>query len=68
RIGSTKEGRIVIESLVKEGILQQDEKMYYINSEKLAVKLGVKYSDIKSCRITPEIESFLGTIQKKLLS
>ena len=68
RIGSTKEGKIVIESLIKEGILKQDEKMYYINSEMLAEKLGVKYSDIRSSRITPEIESFLEKIQKKLLS
>lgn len=68
RIGSTKEGKIVIESLVNEGILKQDEKMYYINNEMLAEKLGVKYSDIRSSRITPEIESFLGKIQKKILS
>lgn len=68
RIGSTKEGKIVIESLVDEGILKQDEKMYYINNEILAEKLGVKYSDIRSSRITPEIESFLGKIQKKILS
>lgn len=42
--------------------------MYYINNEVLAEKLGVKYSDIRSSRITPEIESFLGKIQKKILS
>lgn len=59
RIGKGDIGREVLDALIKAGILYSDEKMYFIDSDKMAQKLGVKYDDIRSSIINDKIKQFL---------
>lgn len=59
RIGKGDIGREVLDTLIKAGILYADEKMYFIDPEMMAQKLGVKYDDIRSSIINDKIKRFL---------
>lgn len=59
RIGKGDIGRNVLDALIQAGILYADEKMYFINPEKMAQELGVKYDDIRSSTINDKIKQFL---------
>jgi len=62
RIGNNDVGKCVIAALLKNGIIYSKDIMYFVNSEKMASELGVKYNDIRSSIINDKIQSFLSKI------
>lgn len=62
RIGNSSIGKKVLDALIGKGILYSKEMLYFINLEKMAQELGVKYDDIRSSIINEKIKYFLGNI------
>ena len=63
RIGKSKIGKMVLDSLLNKGILYPKDLMYFVDTDKLASELGVKYNDIRSSIINDKIKTFLLAIQ-----
>lgn len=63
RIGNSKIGKMVLDSLLNKGILYPKDLMYFVDTDKLASELGVKYNDIRSSIINDKIKTFLLAIQ-----
>lgn len=63
RIGSTIEGKKVIESLKRKNVMYADTVMYYLNNENLAKELGVKYDDVQAAIVNPQIANFIHDIE-----
>lgn len=62
RIGNSSIGRKVLDALLDQGVLYSKEMLYFINLEKMAHVLGVKYDDIRSSIINDKIRLFLSKI------
>lgn len=62
RIGKTDLGRAIIKGLEEKGVLESDGMFYYINSDKFAEVLGVKYDDIRSSTINEKTKSFIQSL------
>lgn len=54
---------MVLDSLLNKGILYPKDLMYFVDTDKLASELGVKYNDIRSSIINDKIKTFLLAIQ-----
>ena len=67
RIGSTRVGKSIIESLLSMGIMYESGVMYYINYDQLANVLGVKYDDIQSSVVNEKIVEFLKLTEQTVL-
>jgi len=52
-------GRDILEALVKEGILRQDQRMYYIDPENCDTKLGISWHQLRQYRSSDRLETFL---------
>lgn len=64
RIKKTEIGRSIIAKLLKEKILWTDNVYYYIDYERFASSIGVKYDDIRSCVINDKTRTFLEEVVK----
>ncbi|BCD55447.1 hypothetical protein [Alistipes indistinctus] len=62
RIGNSSIGKKVLDALIEKGILYSKEMLYFIDIEKMAQELGVKYDDIRSSIINDKIKHFLANI------
>lgn len=62
RIGNTEIGKRVINGLLKEGILEEKNQMYFINDQKLSEKLGLGYNELRTYEINDKVTSFLNSI------
>lgn len=62
RICNVEVGKRVIDALFANKVLYKDEYMYYINPDKLAMVLGVKYDDVRSCVVNEKIRVFLNNV------
>ncbi len=62
RIGNSNIGKKVLDALIEKGILYSKEMLYFIDLEKMAMELGVKYDDIRSSIINDKIKHFLANI------
>ncbi|MDD4821585.1 MAG: hypothetical protein PHI48_03395 [Bacteroidales bacterium] len=62
RIGNSYIGKSVIAALLSAEIIYSRDIMYFVNTEKMASELGVKYNDIRSSVINDKIQSFLSKI------
>lgn len=67
RIGSTRVGKSIIESLLSMGIMYESGVKYYINYDQLANVLGVKYDDIQSSVVNEKIVEFLKLTEQNVL-
>lgn len=63
RVGNVVVGKKVLDALISSGIICIDEHLYFIDNDKIALLLGVKYNDIRSCVINDKIRDFLGKIK-----
>ena len=63
KIDNSKIGKMVLDSLLNKGILYPKDLMYFVDTDKLASELGVKYNDIRSSIINDKIKTFLLAIQ-----
>ena len=68
RIKKNSLGRVIIESLLEDKVLYTDNLYYYINNERFASVIGVKYDDIRSCIINEKTRSFLINVLSKVES
>lgn len=62
RIGNSDIGKRVINALLNKGIIYSKEIMYFVDTDKMALELGVKYNDIRSSIINDKIKRFLSNI------
>lgn len=62
RIGNNSIGKKVLYALLERGILYSNDMLYFIDLEKMARELGVKYDDIRSSIINDKIKHFLTKI------
>ncbi len=62
RIGNSSIGKKVLDALIEKGILYSKEMLYFIDLEKMAIELGVKYDDIRSSIINDKVKHFLANI------
>ena len=62
RIGNSEIGKKIINALLNKGIMYPKELKYFINNDKLASELGVKYNDIRSFVINDKTKKFLSNI------
>lgn len=62
RIGNSSIGKKVLDALIDKGVLYSKGILYFINLEKMAQELGVKYDDIRSSIINDKIRLFLSKI------
>lgn len=65
RIKKTEIGRSIISKLLNEKVLWTDNVYYYIDYERFASFIGVKYDDIRSCIINDKTRSFLEEVIKE---
>jgi hypothetical protein len=65
RIGKSDLGRLLIEGLKEKKVLYTDETFYYINSDRFADILGIKYDDIRSSQMNDKISGFIQTLFDK---
>lgn len=65
RIKKNNLGRVIIESLLEEKVLYTDNIYYYIDYERFASVIGVKYDDIRSCIINEKTRTFLKNVIDK---
>lgn len=65
RIKKNNLGRVIIESLLEDKVLNTDNIYYYIDYERFASVIGVKYDDIRSCIINDKTRTFLKNVIKK---
>lgn len=63
RFGRNKIGSKVLDALKSANIITEDNTMYYIDSQRMADVLGVKYDDLRSCEINDLIIKFLTEIE-----
>lgn len=61
RIGAA-DGRKVLDKLKEDGVIYENNYMYFINEEKLASVLGISYDGLRSCTITEKIKDFIRSI------
>ena len=66
RIGTSAQGQKVISALTSSGIMYEDSIMYYLDSDKMADKLGVKYDDIQAAVINPQVAEFINKIEETI--
>lgn len=59
RIGNSDIGKRVINALLNKGIIYSKEIMYFVNTDRMASELGIKYNDIRSSTINDKIRQFL---------
>lgn len=59
RIASKPEGRIVVEALLKTGVIYPEGHLYFINKEIMDEKLGLKFDGIRTCIINEKVTKFL---------
>lgn len=64
RIKKTEIGRCIIAKLLKERVIWSDNVYYYIDYERFASIIGVKYDDIRSCIINEKTRTFLVDVVK----
>lgn len=64
RIRKTEIGHSIIAKLLKEKVLWSDNVCYYIDYERFASVIGVKYDDIRSCIINDKTRTFLQDVVK----
>lgn len=64
RIKKTEIGRSIITKLLKERVIWTDNVYYYIDYERFASIIGVKYDDIRSCIINEKTRAFLVDVVK----
>lgn len=62
RVGNSEVGKKVIDALLNRGVIYSKEIMYFVDTDKLASELGVKYNDIRSSLINDKIKHFLSSI------
>lgn len=65
RIKKTAIGRSIIDKLLKEKVIWKDNDYYYIDYERFASTIGVKYDDIRSCVINEKTRAFLEDIVRQ---
>ena len=65
RIGNTPMGSAIIDALLKNKIIYEGNFMYFIDADKQAELLGLKYDDIRSCEMNSKTIAFLQTIHYK---
>lgn len=68
RIKKNSLGRVIIESLLEDKVLYTDNLYYYINYERFASVIGVKYDDIRSCIINEKTRLFLKNVLSRIES
>ena len=56
-------GRAVLALLLDEGVLTYDVKFYYIDSDRLAAKLGVAWHELRQHKSSQELNNFLGRVK-----
>lgn len=66
RIGRTELGKTIIDELKNSDVIFSDGTLYYINSNKFAEVLGLKYDDIRSSDINEKTRLFLQRVIKTL--
>ncbi len=59
RVLKNEIGRAVLAALVREGILRSDPIMYYLDSERLAAKLGITWHDLCQHKSSGALDDFL---------
>ena len=59
RVLKNQVGRKVLAALLKEGILRSDPIMYHLDSQQLAAKLGITWSELRQHGSSPQLERFL---------
>lgn len=62
RIGKTEIGKEIINALTDKNVLLSDGLMYYINSDKFAEVLGMKYDDIRSSTVNEKTSTFIESL------
>lgn len=62
RIGSTELGKRVVEGLLREGVMVDKGRMYFINDDVMAEKLGLNYNDLRMYEVNDKIKKFLNSI------
>lgn len=64
RIAKTNTGRLLLKKLLEEKVIYTDQTYYYINYERFASVIGVKYDEIRSCNINEKTRLFLSNAIK----
>lgn len=62
RIGCTDLGKRVVDGLLKEGIMVDKGRMYFINEDVMAEKLGLNYNDLRTYEVNDKIKKFLNNV------
>jgi hypothetical protein len=52
-------GRAVLEALVSEGILRRDPRLYHVDADQLAAKLGITWQELRQHESSRLLEAFL---------
>lgn len=63
RFGRKDIGKKVLDALKKVHIITEDNTMYYIDAQRMAEVLEVKYDDLRTCEINDSIIKFLTEIK-----
>ncbi len=62
RIGMTEVGKNLISGLLREGILEEKNKLYFINDSVMSQKLGLGYTEIRTYVVNDKVRKFLNSI------
>lgn len=65
RIGRSELGKTIIQKLMSKGVLSSDGLLYYINSDKFAEVLGMKYDDFRSSTVNEKTKTFIESLFEK---
>ena len=63
RIASKPEGKVVVDALLKSGVIYPSNRMYLINKEVMNEVLGLKFDSIRTCVINDKATNFLQSLE-----
>lgn len=63
RISSKPEGGRVVKALLDTGIIYLNNRMYFINKDKMNEHLGLKFDGLKTCVINEKVINFINGIK-----
>lgn len=63
RIASKPEGKVVVDALLKSGVIYPSNRMYFINKEVMNEVLGLKFDSIRTCVINDKVTCFLKSLE-----